>query len=339
MWLDRRLMDLFKTEHPIVLAPMAGAVDANLVIEVCEAGGLGSLPVAMLNEPKMREQIATIRSRTKKPLNVNFFCHRPPELNNAREARWRDRLKPYYEELGIDPVASVPSSNRTPFDAVLCAAMEELRPEVVSFHFGLPEPALLNRVKAAGCLVMSSATTAEEARWLEDRGVDVVIAQGNEAGGHRGNFLTDDVATQVGTFALVPQVADVVKVPVIAAGAITDARGIVAALALGAAGVQIGTAYMFCPEFDDIRAAPRRAQGLAQRQHGVDQCHDRTAGARHHEPGDARHGSDQRRGARVPIGGGRAGAAAGEGGSARFRRLYTAVVRTGRRARPRDAGA
>ena len=263
MWPDRRLMDLFKIEHPIVLAPMAGAVDANLVIEVCEAGGLGSLPVAMLNEPKMREQIATIRSRTKKPLNVNFFCHRPPELNNAREARWRDRLKPYYEELGIDPVAPVPSSNRTPFDAVLCAAMEELRPEVVSFHFGLPEPALLNRVKAAGCLVMSSATTAEEARWLEDRGVDVVIAQGNEAGGHRGNFLTDDVATQVGTFALVPQVADVVKVPVIAAGAITDARGIVAALALGAAGVQIGTAYMFCPE--STISAPHRAALKASR--------------------------------------------------------------------------
>ena len=263
MWPDRRLMDLFKIEHPIVLAPMAGAVDANLVIEVCEAGGLGSLPVAMLNEPKMREQIATIRSRTKKPLNVNFFCHRPPELNNAREARWRDRLKPYYEELGIDPVASVPSSNRTPFDAVLCAAMEELRPEVVSFHFGLPEPALLNRVKAAGCLVMSSATTAEEARWLEDRGVDAVIAQGNEAGGHRGNFLTDDVATQVGTFALVPQVVDVVKVPVIAAGAITDARGIVAALALGAAGVQIGTAYMFCPE--STISAPHRAALKASR--------------------------------------------------------------------------
>jgi nitronate monooxygenase len=257
MWPDRRLMDLFKIEHPILLAPMAGAVDADLAIEVCEAGGLGSLPVAMLNEQQMREQIAKIRSRTKRPLNVNFFCHQPPALNNAREARWRNRLKPYYQEFGIDPAAPVPSSNRTPFDAALCTAVEELRPEIVSFHFGLPESALVQRVKAAGCLLLSSATTADEARWLEERGVDAVIAQGSEAGGHRGIFLTDDLATQVGTFALVPQVVDAVKVPVIAAGAITDARGIAAALALGAAGVQVGTAYMFCPE--SKISAPHRA--------------------------------------------------------------------------------
>ena len=257
MWPDRRLMDLFKIEHPIVLAPMAGAVDANLVIEVCKAGGLGSLPVATINEQQMRDEIAKIRRATQKPLNVNFFCHQPPKLNNAREARWRDRLKPYYQELGIDPAAPVPSSNRTPFDAALCTAIEELRPEVVSFHFGLPDPALLKRVKNAGCLVMSSATTAEEARWLEDRGVDAVIAQGNEAGGHRGIFLSDDLSTQVGTFALVPQVVDAVKLPVIAAGAITDARGIAAAFALGAAGVQVGTAYMFCPE--STISAPHRA--------------------------------------------------------------------------------
>ena len=258
MWPDRRLIDLFKIEHPLVLGPMAGAVDADLVIEVCEAGGLGSLPVATIDEQRMRGQIAKIRSRTNKPINVNFFCHTPPELNNAREARWRDRLKPYYEELKIDPAAPVPSSNRTPFDTALCAAVEELRPEVVSFHFGLPDASLLQRVKAAGCLVLSSATTAEEARWLEERGVDAVIAQGNEAGGHRGIFLNDDLSTQVGTFALVPQVVDAVKVPVIAAGAITDARGIAAALALGAAGVQIGTAYMFCPE-SKISAVHRAA--------------------------------------------------------------------------------
>jgi nitronate monooxygenase len=248
MWPDRRLTELVGIEHPIVLAPMAGAVDARLAIEVAESGGLGSLPVATLNEQQMREQIAKIRAATGRPLNVNFFCHTPPELNNAREARWRDRLKPYYEELGIDPAAPVPSSNRTPFDAALCEAMEELRPEVVSFHFGLPDASLVRRVKAAGAVVMSSATTADEARWLEDHGADVVIAQGFEAGGHRGIFLTDDLASQVGTFALVPQVVDAVKVPVIAAGAITDARGIAAAFALGAAAVQIGTAYMFCPE-------------------------------------------------------------------------------------------
>ncbi len=248
MWPDRRLLDLFKIELPIVLAPMAGAMDADLVIEVCEAGGLGSLPAAMLNERQMREQVAKIRSATRKPININFFCHRPPVPNNAREAAWRDRLKPYYQELGVDPAAPVPSSNRTPFDGALCAAIEELKPEVVSFHFGLPEAVLVQRVKAAGCLVISSATTAAEARWLEAHGCDAVIAQGVEAGGHRGNFLTDGLATQVGTFALVPQVVDAVKVPVIAAGAISDARGIAAAFALGAAGVQIGTAYMFCPE-------------------------------------------------------------------------------------------
>jgi nitronate monooxygenase len=267
MWPDRRLMDLFKIEHPIVLAPMAGAMDADLVIEVCEAGGLGSLPVATLTEQQMREQVAKIRSRTKKPLNVNFFCHTPPALNNAREARWRDRLKSYYEELGIDPAAPVPSSNRTPFDAALCSAVEELKPEVVSFHFGLPDAALLKRVKNAGCVVLSSATTAEEAHWLEQRGVDAVIAQGNEAGGHRGMFLTGDIATQIGTFALVPQVVDAVKVPVIAAGAITDARGIAAALALGAAGVQVGTAYLFCPE--SKISAPHRAALKASRSDGT----------------------------------------------------------------------
>lgn len=248
MWPDRRLLDLFKIEHPIVLAPMAGAVDAALAIAVAEAGGLGSLPVALLNEQQMRAQMEKVRTATRKSINLNFFCHTPPVPNNAREHAWREALKPYYVELGIDPAAPVPPSNRTPFDAALCAAVEDIKPEVVSFHFGLPEASLLKRVKAAGSLVMSSATTVEEARWLERNGCDVVIAQGYEAGGHRGMFLTDNLATQIGTFALVPQIVDAVKVPVIAAGGITDARGIAAALALGASAVQVGTAYMFCPE-------------------------------------------------------------------------------------------
>jgi nitronate monooxygenase len=248
MWPDRRLLDLFNIEHPIVLAPMAGAVDAELAIAVAEAGGLGSLPVALLNEQQMRAQVEKIRAATPKPINLNFFAHKPPVPNNAREHAWREALKPYYVELGIDPAAPVPSSNRTPFDAALCTVVEELKPEIVSFHFGLPASALLGRVKAAGCLVMSSATTVEEARWLEANGCDVVIAQGYEAGGHRGMFLTDNLATQVGTFALVPQVVDAVKVPVVAAGGISDARGIAAALTLGASAAQVGTAYMFCPE-------------------------------------------------------------------------------------------
>jgi nitronate monooxygenase len=261
MWPDTRLLELFHIELPIVQAPVAGAMDWELAAAAAEAGALGSLPCAMLNADQTRDQMAKIRARTSKPINLNFFCHTPPTLNNAREVRWRERLAPYYRELGIDPAAPIPSSNRTAFDAKMCDVVEETKPDVVSFHFGLPEPKLLERVKAR-FKVMSSATTAAEARWLEERGVDAIIAQGNEAGGHRGNFLGDDIATQAGTFALVPQVVDAVKVPVIAAGGITDARGIAAAFALGAAGVQIGTAYLWCPEAK-ISAPHRAALGSA----------------------------------------------------------------------------
>jgi len=256
-WPDNRLIDLFGIEHPIILAPMAGAMDADLAAEVSAAGGLGSLPCAMLTPAQVRDQLAQIRARTSKPINVNFFCHKAPVPNNARETRWRDTLKPYYEELGIDPSAPVPTSNRAPFDSAFCEVIEELKPQIISFHFGLPTDELLRRVKAAGCRVISSATTTAEAIWLEQHDVDAVIAQGFEAGGHRGMFLTDDIAAQVGTFALVPQIVDNVKVPVIAAGGIGDARGIAAAFALGACGVQIGTAYLHCPEAKI--SAPHRA--------------------------------------------------------------------------------
>ncbi len=260
-WPDRRVTDLFGIEHPIVLAPMAGAMDFELAAEAAEGGALGSLPSAMLAPDTLRHQVTEYRKRTSRPLNLNFFCHRPPVPSNAREAAWRARLKPYYEEFGIDPGAPVPSSNRAPFDAAFCEIVEELRPQVVSFHFGLPDAGLLRRVKDAGCKVLSSATTVAEARQLEAQGVDAVIAQGSEAGGHRGMFLTSDVSGQPGTFALVPQVADAVKVPVIAAGGVSDARGIAAALMLGAAGVQVGSAYLHCPE--SRIAAPHRA-ALAQ---------------------------------------------------------------------------
>ena len=267
MWPDRRLIELFRIELPIVQAPVAGAMNWELAAEVAAAGGLGSLPCAMLNPEQVRSEMGKIRARTKNPINLNFFCHTPPVPNNTREARWRDRLAPYYRELAVDPAAPIPSSNRTAFDAVMCDVVEETKPDVVSFHFGLPAEPLLGRLKAAGFPVMSSATTAAEARWLEERGVAAVIAQGYEAGGHRGMFLSDDLAAQVGTFALIPQVVDAVKVPVIAAGGVTDARGIAAAFALGAAGVQMGTAYLWCPEAKI--SAPHRAALRSARDDGT----------------------------------------------------------------------
>jgi nitronate monooxygenase len=248
MWPDRRILDLLNIDLPIVQAPMAGANLAEMAIAVSEAGGLGSLPCALLTPDRAREELKKVRQATAKPVNVNFFCHTAPAAGDGWETAWKRRLAAYYEEFGLDPAAPMPSSTRAPFDETYLGLVEEFRPEVVSFHFGLPGRDLLARVKQTGAKVMSSATTVEEARWLECEGCDAIIAQGVEAGGHRGIFLSDDIATQVGTMALVPQVADAVKVPVIAAGGIADARGIAAAFALGASAVQMGTAYLFTPE-------------------------------------------------------------------------------------------
>ncbi|OGA14377.1 MAG: 2-nitropropane dioxygenase [Betaproteobacteria bacterium RIFCSPHIGHO2_12_FULL_69_13] len=227
---------------------MAGAQASALAVAVSNAGALGSLPCAMLALDAMRKELAAITAQTAKPYNVNFFCHAPPAPDAAREAAWREALAPYYREYGIDPGAIPEGPGRAPFSSDAADMLEEFRPAVVSFHFGLPAPELLARVKKLGARIFSSATTLEEARWLEARGVDALIAQGLEAGGHRGMFLTDDVNTQIGTFALLPQIVRAVKVPVIAAGGIADAKGVAAALALGAAGVQVGTAYLLCPE-------------------------------------------------------------------------------------------
>ena len=239
---------LFGIDLPVVQAPMAGAQAGALAAAVCEAGGLGSLPCAMLTPEGMAKELDLIRSRTRAPLNVNFFCHAPPPPDEAREKAWREKLAPYYREFGIDPAAIGSGPGRAPFSAESADALERDRPEVVSVHFGLPSDELLRRTRSWGSLVIASATTVDEARWLESRGVDAIIAQGVEAGGHRGMFLTEDLTTQVGTLSLVPQVVAAVKVPVIAAGGIADSRGVKAALALGAAGVQVGTAYLLCPE-------------------------------------------------------------------------------------------
>src|SRR3954463_14201197 len=233
---------------PLIQAPMAGVQDSALAIAVCNAGGLGSLPCALLSPASMRDQLERMRAQTSRPYNVNFFCHTPPAPDAARETAWRQTLVPYYRELGLGTDAVPAAASRTPFSEEAASLLAEFTPAVVSFHFGLPEAALLARVRGWGAKVLSSATTVAEARWLEAHGVDAIIAQGAEAGGHRGMFLSDDVATQMGTLALLPRIVAAVKVPVIAAGGIVDAKTVAAAMALGAAGVQVGTAYLLCPE-------------------------------------------------------------------------------------------
>ncbi len=247
-WQDNRIIDLFGIELPIIQAPMAGATTPEMVIAASEAGGLGSLPAALLTIEQTKAALDQIRSATSKPINVNFFAHTNPVADPVAQMAWRTALAPYYVELGLDPAAPVPAAGRAPFDDDYCALVESYRPEVVSFHFGLPGPDLLERVRRTGAKIIASATTVAEARWLAKNRVDAVIAMGFEAGGHRGNFLSDDMATQVGTMALVPQVADAVSVPVIAAGGISDRRGVRAAFALGASAVQVGTAYLLTPE-------------------------------------------------------------------------------------------
>jgi nitronate monooxygenase len=243
------LTELLGIELPIIQAPMAGVQGSALAIAVSSIGALGSLPCAMLGVEEMRRELDAICQQTSRPFNVNFFCHQEPARDSVREAAWIARLEPYFDELGLGVAEAMTGGvTRRPFDADMADALEPFRPAVVSFHFGLPSPELLARVQGWGAKVLSSATTVEEARWLEAHGVDAVIAQGLEAGGHRGHFLSADLVAHVGTFALVPQIVRAVRVPVIAAGGIADASGVAAAFALGAAGVQVGTAYLLCPE-------------------------------------------------------------------------------------------
>jgi nitronate monooxygenase len=236
------------SELPIIQAPMAGSQGSALAIAVSKAGGLGSLPCAMIGPDQIRAELKAITSATSQPYNVNFFVHKQPAPDAAREDAWLKLLGPYLAEHGIDPASVQAGPQRLPFDDEAADVLEELKPPVVSFHFGLPSDALVKRVKSWGSQILSSATTLDEAKYLETHGVDAIIAQGYEAGGHRGMFLTEDLSTQVGTSDLVQQIARTVRVPVIAAGGIADAEGVRAAMASGAAAVQIGTAYLFCPE-------------------------------------------------------------------------------------------
>lgn len=235
------------SELPVLQAPMAGAQDSALAIAVARAGGLGALPCALLDVAAMRKHLGALREAGVSRCNVNFFCHRPPEPDPQRDEAWRAALAPYYRELGVEPSATLAPARR-PFDAETAALLDEFRPSVVSFHFGLPPDDLLARVRWTGATILGCATTVDEARWLERKGVDAIVAQGLEAGGHRGVFLSEDLTTQVGTLALVPQIVRAVRVPVVAAGGIADRRGVEAAMALGAAAAQVGTAYLLCPE-------------------------------------------------------------------------------------------
>nr|WP_256450020.1 nitronate monooxygenase [Aquabacterium sp. CECT 9606] len=243
-----QLSTLLGIDLPVIQAPMAGVQGSDMAIAVCNAGGLGSLPAAMLSLSDLRAELSRISSATDRPYNVNFFCHDAPAFDAQRDAAWRLALVPYYQELALDQGAIGAGPGRAPFTAEAADVLEEFKPPVISFHFGLPSADLLARVKRWGATVLSSATTVDEGLWLQAHGVDIVIAQGLEAGGHRGHFLSHDLTLQMGTFALVPQLVKALKVPVVAAGGIADAKGVAAALALGAVGVQVGTAYLLAPE-------------------------------------------------------------------------------------------
>ena len=240
--------DLFGVDLPVIQAPMAGVQGTALAAAVSAAGGLGSLPCALLGHDALRDELTALRAVTRGPFNVNFFCHAVPAFDERRDAAWRAALAPYYAELGLDPSDVPAGPGRLPFDDDVADVVAPFQPAVVSFHFGLPSPALLARVRGWGAKILSSATTVDEARWLEAHGVDAIVAQGLEAGGHRGMFLSRDLATQTGTFALLPQIVRAVRVPVVAAGGIADAHGVAAAFSLGAAGVQVGTSFLLCPE-------------------------------------------------------------------------------------------
>lgn len=240
--------ELFGISRPIIQAPMAGVQDSKLTIAVSNSGGLGSLPCAMLSKEQIHNELTRITQATANPFNLNFFCHKAPSPSDERESRWRDTLQPFFEQYNLDHNDMGAGFSREPFNNDIADVIEPFKPPVLSFHFGLPTPVLVERIKGWGGLVIASATTVNEALYLEENGADAIIAQGLEAGGHRGMFLSTDLSTQLGTLSLLPQIVEAVNIPVIAAGGFSHAKTVSAALSLGAIAVQLGTTYLLCNE-------------------------------------------------------------------------------------------
>lgn len=233
---------------PIIQAPMAGVQDSHLAIAVCRAGGLGSLPCAMLSAEQIEAEIHHIRAQTPQAFNVNFFAHREQPYTAEMQRKWFAVLKPYYEQWGLSASDIVNSGGRKPFNQETADLIADLKVPVVSFHFGLPADNLLRQVRASGAKIISSATTLAEAKWLQAKGVDAIIAQGLEAGGHRGMFLSHDIAEQSGTFSLLPNLAQAIDLPIIAAGGISNHATAQSAFTLGADAIQLGTAFLLADE-------------------------------------------------------------------------------------------
>ncbi len=278
MTLETRLTKALCTKHPIIQAPMAGGpTTPDLVAAVSNAGGLGSLGAASLPPEPLRKQVKEVRSLMDAPFGVNLFVPTPFEADPEKIERAKVLLGLYREELGIEG-SGIPSSFEESFDDQLEVILEERVP-VFSFTFGIPSEEQLRRLRDAGIITVGTATTVREGLRLEEEGVDIVVAQGSEAGGHRGTFLGDFRDALIGTMALVPQMVDALSVPVVAAGGVMDGRGLAAALILGAEAAQMGTAFLACeesgahPEFkaavlgaaDDETAITRAFSGRAAR--------------------------------------------------------------------------
>jgi len=260
------LLSLLRIDLPIIQAPMAGVSTAALAAAVSGAGGLGSICVGAADAAQGRAAIADVRRLTDRPFNVNVFCHRPAQADAAREAAWLDYLAPHFAASGARPPAALREIYKSFVDDdAMLEMLLETRPAIVSFHFGLPDARRIQALKDAGIVLLASATSVAEARQVEAAGIDAVVAQGYEAGGHRGLFEPERGDPAIGTFALTPLVARAVRIPVIAAGGIMTGAGIAAALRLGAGAVQMGTAFILCPE----SMAPPHHRALMQAGEGV----------------------------------------------------------------------